>query len=543
MASNIFLGKYRVAVDEAGARGETGDSPRSYEGEEIDSGKKVAIEVIPATSLKKEAREQLELAAIAARKLNHPNIQPLYDFGYERDHLVFVRESLEGTSVAEWIKVHGPMPLGPVLRITSQIVSALGAAGSHRVVHRAINPSNIILVPGQTAEGEWPLIKVRHFEGMPKAAKVGGTNGVVDSSTYSSPEQLRYGVVDFRSEIYSLGSTMWFLLTGAPPPMGPEGKLAPEPTTSDPDQPDIPQKIRRLLAKMLSVNPNGRPRDALEFYLQLQECLTGVVPRDVLSRTLGPPPEAAKHREEPSEGRQIPWRPIVVAAAFLAIAVPAAILLPGYFRQRRSSTAAKPTATQAAVPNVIPSPAPASTTGPVVMLAPSASASPQQSPTSALNVTLLSFTPMAGTPGGKDYKIATVTFRIEARSPVTVTEASFYVDSAPFNEGTKREQPITLFVHTGIFLGPPGTKVDPTHPMERTIWLKSQENIFSNWSLAYNQTENATFRWVIGGQPLGGSAIKPLHQAWSTVTPTPTPSPSPRSTPPEVRRAQPAKPE
>ena len=64
--------------------------------------------------------------------------------------------------------------------------------------------------------------------------------------------------------------------------------------------------------------------------------------------------------------------------------------------------------------------------------------------------------------------------------------------------------------------------------MERTIWLTSQENVFPNWLLAYNQTENATFRWAISGQPLGGLVVKPLHKAW----------PSPRSTP-EVRRAEP----
>jgi hypothetical protein len=117
-------------------------------------------------------------------------------------------------------------------------------------------------------------------------------------------------------------------------------------------------------------------------------------------------------------------------------------------------------------------------------------------------------------PGSADFKIATLTFKIEASSPVTVTDASFYVDSGPVDDGSGHTAPLTLLIHTGIFLAPPGTKVDPGHPMQRTVWLKSQEHLYPNWSVVYGQTENATFRWTIGGQPVGGSAVKPLRKAW-----------------------------
>ncbi len=66
MDSKIFLGKYRVSAEEIGAVGELTDSPRAYEGEEIDSGKKVVVETVPARSLKMAVREQLEAEAIAA---------------------------------------------------------------------------------------------------------------------------------------------------------------------------------------------------------------------------------------------------------------------------------------------------------------------------------------------------------------------------------------------------------------------------------------------------------------------------------------------
>jgi hypothetical protein len=167
-----------------------------------------------------------------------------------------------------------------------------------------------------------------------------------------------------------------------------------------------------------------------------------------------------------------------------------------------------------ALNGAIPAPTPAPTAVPAESPAPVKSGPQQPAAESAVKVTLLSFTPMAGAPGGKDSKIATLTFKIEASAPVTVTEASFYVDSGAFDDGPVHNAPINLLIHTGIFLGPPGTKVDPGHPIQRTVWLKSQENLYPNWLLAYNQTENATFRWTIGGQPVGGSVVKPLHKAW-----------------------------
>ena len=156
------------------------------------------------------------------------------------------------------------MPLGPVLRIASQVVSALAAAGVHRIVHRAINPSNLVLVPGQTAQGEWPLVKVLHFVGV--APTFSGTNvsaAVLDKSLpYVSPEQLQHGTVDFRSEMYSLGGTMWFLLTGVPPLVAPKGPIAVVPATAGGKVSAMPKKVRRLLAQMLSTDPEARPRSA-----------------------------------------------------------------------------------------------------------------------------------------------------------------------------------------------------------------------------------------------------------------------------------------
>jgi serine/threonine-protein kinase len=345
MDNNVFLGKYRISAEEIAAVGELTDSTLAYEGEEIDSGKKVVVEVIPAAALKPAVREKLEAEAAAAQKLNHVNIPALYDFGVEDDRLIYVTEDFEGTLAEEWVNEHGPMPVGPVLRIAAQVVSALGAAAFQKISHHAINPSNLVLVPGQTAEGEWPLIKVLHFVGVaPKFAGTGVSVAAFDKALhYASPEQIQHGAVDFRSEIYSLGCTMWFLLTGAPPLTTPAGPMA-EPLTQTglahtgvalDKISGLPKKIRRLLAQMLSVNPEARPRDPLAFYRQLQDCLAQVERRETISRKFGVPVISTGRDVDRPGRRRTGMKTLALAALLLAMAAVAAMVLPGYLRHRR----------------------------------------------------------------------------------------------------------------------------------------------------------------------------------------------------------------
>src|SRR5688500_3570253 len=176
MENKIFLGKYRVAADEIVLSGpepvsgvavaEQQQTAIIYRGEEIESGRDVSIEAIPAASYQSVVREELEAEALAARKISHINIPAIYDFGVEDDHLIYVTEYFDGTSAEEWVNQHGPMPTGAVLRIALQVVSAMGACAFHKISHHAINPSNLMLVPGQTPEGDWPLVKVLHFIGV-----------------------------------------------------------------------------------------------------------------------------------------------------------------------------------------------------------------------------------------------------------------------------------------------------------------------------------------------------------------------------------------
>ena len=238
------------------------------------------------------------------------------------------------------------MPVGPVLRIASQVVSALGAAAFHRIAHRALNPSNLVLVPGQTAEGEWPLVKVLHFVGGALRFPANGAAGAApdNSSAYASPEQLRNGTVDFRSEIYSLGATMWFLLTGAPPLLTPKGPTAVQPTRTGlavDRMTAVPKNVRRLLAQMLSANPDARPRDPLAFYRQLQDCLNEVEQRETITHRVGVPVSRTDVIRIPKRRRN-PLGLLARAALFLGLAAGTAWLLRGYVEHRRVVHAEEP---------------------------------------------------------------------------------------------------------------------------------------------------------------------------------------------------------
>jgi hypothetical protein len=391
MEHKIFLGKYRVADNEialaaaepstvsvAVAATEQIATARVYRGEEIDSGRAVTVEVIPAGAFKQSVRAKLEAEANAATQINHINIPALYDFGIEDNQLVYVTEYFEGTSAEEWVHQHGPMPTAAVLRIALQVIGAMGAASFHKISHHAINPANLILVPGQTPEGDWPLVKVLHFIGVAPTF-TGGDMSVAafdKSSHYASPEQLQGEPVDFRSEIYSLGATMWFLLTGAPPLMAPKGPLAMQPTTiglAVDKLNGMPKRVRRLLRQMLAVDPAARPQDPLAFYRQIQECVARVDRRESMARRLGVPFLSRSNVVALPRHRRFPARAVALAAAILVFASVASVLVASYWRHQRIRQAEAPIGVPVGVPETT---APA----PVVASAPSIAPAPPQPP-------------------------------------------------------------------------------------------------------------------------------------------------------------------
>lgn len=331
MEQETLLEKYRVELDPAGMpvelrRDATGVTCKAVE---IESGREVALQLMPAPQLDAEAREKIEADAIAAKQLNHVNIPKLYDFGFHGNDLVYVTEHFDGTTAESWVITHGPMPVRAVLHVALQVVSALGAATFQLIMHRAIHPGNILIVPGQTADGDWPIIKVLNFGRIaPKLAAARRRNGGVDKSApFASPEQVRTGVVDFRSEIFSLGCTLWSLLTGVPPFNAAGEPLAGAQMAAAMKRfRGVPKKIRRLITEMAATDPDDRPLDPVVMTEQLQHCLASVERWEALARKVGIPATWQRRRVAKPVG-PLAARPLAMAAVVLVVSALAALSL------------------------------------------------------------------------------------------------------------------------------------------------------------------------------------------------------------------------
>src|SRR5918996_1388504 len=163
------------------------------------------------------------------------------------------------------------------LRIVSQVAAALTAAAKLRLVHRDIKPSNLMLV--RTEAGEL-LVKVIDFgiavsldnKMVEENATRQGTAGTLQ---FASPEQLRHQPVDIRSDIYSLGMTLSYMLAGRPPFTGSKPQIINAQLTSQPpfDELAAPPCVVRLLQRMLKKDPNARFSNPAEVQRAVTECL------------------------------------------------------------------------------------------------------------------------------------------------------------------------------------------------------------------------------------------------------------------------------
>ena len=377
MEQTTFLGHYRISTNYDGAPRELGRAGTAitYKAKDSRSGEPVSLKLIPITRLDPEAQEQFEEQARAAQQLHHLNIVKVLDFGKEGEQFVYVSEYLEGETLNAWVDAHGPMPADAVLRVAAQVVSALSAASFHRLVYRAITPSNLLIVPGPTADGGWPLVKLTDFGSSDLKLDSHGANAaerdLSNARQFASPEQLQHGTVDFRSEIYSLGATMLFLLTA----VAPLAKMRLQQLRQ------FPKPLRNLLADMLRANPDKRPQDPVALAERIRECLLRIERRQAFARRLGIPLAATtlgESRISSTPLAQVVGGIIVFAAVVVVTGLLAAFLLPADINPFRHRTAERQTiGVPVGVPDASPSaPSQGTNSAPLVTNQPVTSGSP-----------------------------------------------------------------------------------------------------------------------------------------------------------------------
>src|SRR5262249_14196811 len=165
MERTTFLKNYQIRLQYDGSPYEPDRNGPAISYEAIDqrTAEPVSLTLIPADSVDPNEREVFEEHVSSAQKLHHVNIAKVFDFEREGDDYVYVSERLVGETLASWGSSHGPMPADAALRVGEQIVSVLSSASFHKLPYPPIQPSDIMLVPGQTAEGTWPLVKMTNF--------------------------------------------------------------------------------------------------------------------------------------------------------------------------------------------------------------------------------------------------------------------------------------------------------------------------------------------------------------------------------------------
>lgn len=218
----------------------------------------VAIKVLkPEFSDDKSFVSKFRIEAQSAAGLSHPNIVNVFDVGEENGYHYIVMELVEGITLKEYIQQNGRLPYQTALDFISQIAAGIEVAHEHHTIHRDIKPQNIIVSKNGT-------LKVTDF-GIAKAA----TSNTIASSAmgsvhYISPEQARGGYSDERSDIYSLGITLYEMLTGRVPFEGENNvtvalmHIQSEIIPPREYYPDIPVGLEKIVLKATQKKPEKR---------------------------------------------------------------------------------------------------------------------------------------------------------------------------------------------------------------------------------------------------------------------------------------------
>ena len=208
------LSHYQI-VDKIGA----GGMGEVYRARDPRIGRDVAIKILPSTFATNTDRlARFEFEARAAGALNHPNILAIFDVGNERGVPFLVSELLEGESLRERIN-SGSMTQRKAIEYAAQIADGLAAAHSHDIVHRDLKPENIFITrAGHAKILDFGLAKLTESDPVSPVSTESPTaaltdaNVVVGTPGYMSPEQLRGGAVDHRSDIFAFGVVLYEML-------------------------------------------------------------------------------------------------------------------------------------------------------------------------------------------------------------------------------------------------------------------------------------------------------------------------------------------
>jgi len=209
MSNKLLAGRYEL-IEKIG----DGGMAVVYKGKDRLLNRYVAIKILrPEFTKDEQFIENFKRESQAAAGLSHPNIVGVYDVGKEGNIYYIVMELIEGKVLSQIIREEGRIDYKTAIHIIRQVASALSLAHKNQIVHRDVKPHNILI----TSTGVAKLADFGIAKAVSAATIVGGSNKVMGSVHYFSPEQARGAYVDERSDIYSLGIVLYEMLTGKVP--------------------------------------------------------------------------------------------------------------------------------------------------------------------------------------------------------------------------------------------------------------------------------------------------------------------------------------
>jgi len=288
------FGVYQIDRREDGSLYELGSGAMgvTYRATDTTLQRKVALKIIKTDIAERsaDAGERFMREARAAAGLRHENIATIHQFGscLETGQYFYAMELIEGETLEERVRRAGPLDARTTIEIAQQVTSALAAAEKHGLIHRDLKPANLMLVSSDpevadvTGKNKKLLVKIIDF-GLAKAIHTATDpkslthDRFVGTPAFASPEQFEHSGLDVRSDIYSLGETLWFALTGKTPFSGhtlEEIRRAQKSNVLPSEQlkaAHIPHRLKSLLESMLAFEPASRPGTA-ELAARLQRC-------------------------------------------------------------------------------------------------------------------------------------------------------------------------------------------------------------------------------------------------------------------------------
>ncbi len=284
------FGVYEIDRREDGSLYELGRGAMgvTYRATDTSLQRKVALKIIKTDIAERsaDARERFMREARAAAALRHENIATVYQFGMrlETGQYFYAMELIEGETLEQRVHRARPLDARTTIEIAQQVTSALAAAEKHGLVHRDVKPANLMLVSpdGETGNNKKLLVKIIDF-GLAKALHSQTdlkslTHGrFVGTPAFASPEQFEHSALDVRSDIYSLGETLWFALTGKAPFSGRSVEDIRRAQKSNVlpierlKAAHVPHRLTSLLESMLAFEPASRP-GTQELAARLQRC-------------------------------------------------------------------------------------------------------------------------------------------------------------------------------------------------------------------------------------------------------------------------------